>query len=434
MPLSQIACLGLSHQSAPVELRERVSHALLQEEQLRPVDPAGQFASLSESVLLTTCNRIELYARVGWDVEDARQLLLDYLGAHHTTKELHPYLYFHQGEAAARHLLRVAGGLESQILGEPQILGQVTAAFMQATAARTIGPSLTTLFRGAIRAGKRARAETAISSNPVSIASAAITLAEQLVGPLQQRRALVVGLGHMGRLAVNALRKRGVGHITLANRSATRARQMLRGDHETAVDFAHLHEASAAADLVISATSSPSFVIEAARLEAAMVHRTERELVILDIAMPRDVDPQASLLPGVHLFNIDDLRQSLDEALAARRREIPGVEAVIAQEMERLRREFKELAIAPVIGDLRQKAEAIRRQELQRTLRYLGEDVDPETVRHVYHLSRSLVNKLLHEPTLRLRREASNGHARDYADAVRDLFDLGSDDGETPSD
>lgn len=433
MQLSQITCLGLSHQSAPVELREQMSRALLQAEPLQSAELPGRFPGLSEIVLLTTCNRIELYASIETTIPDGRQLLLDYLGAHHAAGAIQEYLYFYQGEAAVQHLLRVASGLESQVLGEPQILGQVTSAFMQAIDGRTIGPHLTTLFRGAIRTGKRARAGTAISSNPATIASAAISLAEQLLGPLQRRRALIVGLGDMGQLALNALRKRGVAQIVLANRNRARALKLARAPYELTYSLAQLPIALSAAHVVITTTSSLNFIIDSEMLAPVMAQRAAGDLVIVDIALPRDVNPDVRRLSGVHLFNMDDLHQALDEALASRRSEIPHVEAIIAGEMARLRRDFKELAVAPVIVDLRLKAEVIRQQELDRTLRHLGDDIDDHTLRHVQHLSHSLVNKLLHEPTLQLRAQASNGHAEQFAATVRRLFDLDESQAEDPS-
>lgn len=426
MTLPRIACLGLSHESAPVELRERLSCAIAQEEHKRAADLSSRFAAMDEVAMLVTCNRIELYATIDDAEVEPRQLMVEYLSEHHSesTSELHRHFYFLRGERAVEHLLRVACGLESQILGEPQILGQVTSAYMDAVEAGTIGSDLTTLFRGAIRAGKRARANTSISSKPASIASVSISLADQLVGPLYDRHVLVVGLGEMAQLAISALRKRNVEHISLANRTAERAVQQARSWNGVAYGLEQLALAMSGADVVVTATAAPSAVIDSTCVLEAMRHRRQRDLVIIDIALPRDVDPAVRGIPGVHLFNMDDLRQSLDRALEARRREVPRVETLIAEEMDTLIHEFRELVVSPVIVDLRQKAEAIRQRELQRTLRFIGEDVDPQTLKHVQHLSRSLVNKLLHEPTVRLRQKASNGQADPYASAVCELFDL----------
>lgn len=432
MTISQIACLGLSHHSAPVELRERLSCGLLLEDHSRPAtpnedaSPSRPLEAVTEVALLSTCNRIELYAAVDPDTDDVRSLLIEFLSTRHDgdLSALTEHFYVHRGLDAARHLLQVACGLDSQILGEPQILGQVTGAFTEAVEAHTIGPLLTTLFRSAIRTGKKARAQTAISTNPASLGSISIAHAEQIVGPLNERAVLVIGLGEMGRMAINALRKRGVQRILVANRTRARAEQLAATWQGTAYGMDELPQALAAADVVISATAAPDAILDAPLIGPVMQQRSGRKLVIVDIALPRDVNPRVGELPGVYLYNMDHLRQSLDDALAARRSEIPRVETLIDAEMRALRDAFKKLAISPVIGDLRRKAEEIRRRELERTMRFIGEDVDPETLKHVQHLSRSLVNKLLHEPTVRLREHASNGQATAYVDAVRELFDL----------
>lgn len=428
MTTMQIACLGLSHRSAPLSLRERLSCALPGHEALLPEGLPDPYQALQEIVLLSTCNRVELYAAVDATCSRPRQLLLDYLALHHPvdTSSFQDYLYYYTGHEASTHLARVASGLDSQVLGEPQILGQVIDAYMQAIDARTIGPILTTLFRRAISAGKRARSETAISSNPASISSVSICLAEDVVGDLKQRTVLVIGVGEMGQLAIRSLRKRGVRRIILANRTLERAQALAQRWDGRVYPLSDLSSALAKADVAISATAAPHVIIGTDLITAAMAERGGEDLAVIDIAAPRDVDPAVRHLPGVHLFNMDDLKGTMDEALAARRQEIPHVEAVIAEEMAHLRRSLQELRIKPTIADLRQKAERIRQREMERTLRFLGSDLDDETLEHVQHLSRSLVNKLLHEPTLRLREQAKNGKADVYAEAVRDLFNLDS--------
>jgi len=425
---TKIVCLGLSHHTAPVALRERLSCALPEEHGLLDVvqDDSGRFNALAEIVLLSTCNRIELYAVVDAPPTGARQLLVDYLASIHPVDPISfdDNLYFYRGRKALEHLARVAAGLDSLVLGEPQILGQVNDAYMKAVEAHTAGPVLSALFRGAVRIGKRARTETAISSNPASVSSVAITLAHQFAGDLEQQQILVVGLGEMGQLALNALRKRKIDNIALVNRSRERAERLAAKWNGRTYGLDQLPQALTTVDTVICATAASHTVIDAATVRAVMEQRKGRPLVIIDIAVPRDVEPDVGDVPGVHLFDIDDLQENLDEALAGRQREIPRVEAIIAEEIECLQAEMRALTIKPVIVDLRQKAEAIRQRELQRTLRFLGDDVDAETIRHVQHLSRSLVNKLLHEPTTRLREKATDGQATVYEAAVRDLFDL----------
>lgn len=426
IPLSQTICLGLSHRTAPVALRERISQALPRAQPLAESLPE-RFSALTELVVLATCNRIELYASVGEKCSDPRQLLVDYVNEFYPiedTTSFGEYLYFYRGKQVIEHLARVASGLDSLVLGEPQILGQVTDAYMQGVEAQSIGSALGVLFRGAIRIGKRSRSETDISSNPASISSVSISLARSVVDDLQESHVLVVGLGEMGQLALSALRKRGVNKISLANRTRQRAEALFGEWEGTIYDIEELPLALARADVVITASAASQTLIGANLMKNVMRKRENRDLVLIDIAVPRDVDPRVAGISGVHLFNVDDLRGTLDEALAAREREIPRVEAIIAEEMAALDAEFRRLTIKPLIVDLRQKAEAIRQQELERTLRYLGDDVDPETLKHVRHLSRSLVNKLLHEPTQRLREKATNGQSEEIAAAVRHLFNL----------
>lgn len=421
----QLACLGLSHNTAPVALRERLSCAL----------PAGRTAAIGDRfpgleglVVLSTCNRIEIYATVAGEA-DAETLLVDYLLAEHPVDIaiFRPYLYFMEGEEVIRHLTTVAAGLDSRVLGEPQILGQVTEAYVQAVDAHTTGPLLDVLFRSAIRAGKRARRETAISSNPASISSVAIALAQDVAGDLRQRRLLVVGAGTMAELALDALRKRGLTRVAIANRSRRHAELLAAGFDGPIYGLDELPTALAEADVVISAATTPAPLITATMVASAMVAAAragKRRLVLVDVAVPRNVEEAVRELPGVHLFNVDDLREGLDAALEARQRAVPQVEAIIEEELAYLDLELRRLAVRPLIAEFRQRAESIRQQELARTLRFLGDDLDPETRKHVEHLSRALVNKLLHEPTLRLRERASNGEAEHYETAVRDLFAL----------
>jgi glutamyl-tRNA reductase len=420
MSSARLVLLGLSYHTAPIALREQLSCSL---ENLPPnwQTADNRFAAIRELAILSTCNRTELIARVNCPGLDARALLADLLalvkGVDKAIFEEH--LYLHTGQAAAEHLCRVAAGLDSQVLGEPQILGQVTDAFGEATTAKTIGPALTELFRTAIRCGKRARSETAISQNPVSTSSMAVAQAQAILGDLAQRQHLIVGAGEMGHLALKVLRARGATNIALANRS----RALAAEDGLPVYGLNELETAVTTADVVISATSANTPLLTRQLIENVMQQRPERPLILIDIAVPRDIDPAARQIANVHLFDADELKQSLDEALAARQREIPAINAIIEDELETLSATLRGLTVRPVIVDLRHKAEAIRRQELDRILRYLGE-VDPATLAHLQHFSRALVNKLLHEPTLRLRDKAVDDKAAVYASTVRDLFGL----------
>lgn len=433
MPLTQIVCLGLSYRTAPVDVRERLSCSLTDRGHLLPPlqDQPGSesnAATIRELVVLSTCNRIELYAYVSESVIAPRDLLIQYL---EDVYDIEPAVFAQQfydysGIEAARHLFEVSAGLDSLVLGESQILGQVSDAYMAALEARTAGPVLSTLFRAAVRAGKRVRSETKISNNPASISSVAITLAQQVVGDLNQRRTLVIGLGEMGQLALKALRSRNITPIAVANRTRERAEAAVAAWGGQVYSLAELPQALASADVVISATAAPNTILDMATVQAALAGRDGRKLVLIDLAVPRDIDAAVGNLPGVYLFGIDQLRSSLDEALGARQQEIPLVEAIIDQETAAFAAELRELAIRPLIVDLRHKAERIRQRELQRTLRHLG-DIDPQMLQHIQHLSHSLVNKLLHEPTIRLKEKAGDGavaETADYAETIRHLFGL----------
>jgi glutamyl-tRNA reductase len=398
-----------------VALREQLSCSLADIEVY-----ARQYTSISEFILLSTCNRIELYAVINDSPAQAEALLL---GLWAQTRGLNPaqfadYVTRFAGEAVSDHLLKVAAGLESLVLGEPQILGQVTDAYVTAVARRTTGPILDALFKAAIRTGKRTRSETAISSNPASISSVAIALAQQVLGDLSNRSTLIIGVGEMSRLAVKALRSRGWHNIAVANRTVVRAEAMVADWHGRFYSLDQLPHAIAEADVVITAVRRDSPLID-----ETMIGERERPLILVDLAVPRNVTPTVCQLPHVQLFGVDDLQATLDESLAARQAEIPAVKAIIAAEKAKLQDQLRQLTIKPLIIDMRRKAEEIRQTELERTLRHLGE-VDPQTWSHIQHLSRSLVNKLLHEPTVRLRQKASDDAAEEYASTVRDLFGL----------
>lgn len=484
MEMAPIALIGLSFQSAPLAVRERLSIGICNSQENYLIDnqkdglnnafSAGQIISssqcawLQEWVLLSTCNRIELYAAVapGLDELDDHDFSNFDLGKHlgqigSNGRNNHPelndqpgnhagshlidtrtlleaflakitgvdaaeftsYAYFYQDEDTAEHLLRVAAGLESQALGEPQILGQVTNAYMTAVGDKNAGPVLTELFKAAIRTGKRSRTETMISNNSMSMSSMAIAQARSVTGDLTNKNCLVVGLGEMGRLALKQLQIRGVQNISVINRTNERAVQLAQQMNHRAYRWQDLAQALQDADIVISATSAPVSVITKDLVLSALAGREARPIILLDIAVPRDVAPEVRQIPGVHLWDAGELKGNLDEARMVREGEIPAVEQIIEEEKEALWTCLRTLAVKPVVVRLREKAERIRRQELERTLNHLGE-VDEQTLEHFQFLSRSLVNKLLHDPTVRLKDKAGKDQANGYVQAINDLFDL----------
>jgi glutamyl-tRNA reductase len=412
--VERLVCLGLSHRTAPVELRERFGTLGL---------GAERCPEVLEHAVLSTCYRVELYAFLVDGVEGARDALIDALAEAHEVDraELVDHLYVHAGTDVARHLSRVAAGLDSLVLGEAEILGQVREAF--ATTADDAGPMLTLLFRTAVSAGRRARSETAIGANPATASSMALALADGVLGDISSRRALVVGTGRIGLQTLKAVTGRDIESIAVANRTRANADEAAARFGGASFGLDELEEALAWADFAVTATSSEEPVLAAEIVSRAMTRRPDRPLVLVDLAVPADVERAAADVDGVRLFDVDDLRAGLDGALASRLREVPSVEAIVEEEVEAFERRYRELEVEPLLASLRLRAETIREQEVERTLRRLG-DVDPETAEQIELFSRALVKKLLHEPTVRLRERAGEGAAEDAASALRELFGL----------
>lgn len=414
--MHRLVCLGLSHRTAPVELRERIGALGFS---------AERCPAVVEHAALQTCYRVELYAWLTSGVEEARDELIAALSrAHGVERELLiDHLYVHSGDDVAQHLCRVAAGLDSLVLGETEILGQVGDALEAGKAGGTVGPGLSLLFRTAITAGRRARTETAIGANPATASSMALALAEGVLGDLREKRVLVVGAGRIGLQSLKALAGRRVAQTAIVNRTRERAIEVADRIGATAHGLDELEDVLSWADVAVTATSSETPVIGTNLVRDAVSRRGQRLLVLVDLAVPADVERDAGAVAGVRLFDVDDLRAGLDGAMASRLREVPGVEAIVADEVESFRRRYQELEVEPLLSALRRQAEEIREQELERALRDLG-DVDAAIAQRIEHLSRSLVKKLLHEPTVRLRERAGTGNADEVADAVRDLFGL----------
>lgn len=430
---AHILLVGVNHTTAQVALRERLvigSRALTDALTRFGLSNGHGPTLLPEAVILSTCNRLEIYA-VAMDVQQGRQTLIQFLSQNRNVpvEEFADSLYFKSDAEAVAHLTRVACGLDSMLVGEPQILGQVTDAYRTALSRQATGPVLNTLFRCAIQAGKRARTETAISQYVTSVPSAAAALAEQKMGYLDGRVVLVMGAGEMGQVAARSLAARGACSIIVANRTYDRGLALARELNGEVMTFERQAEALARADIVITATDAPHIILTPEKVRTALARRAERPMLIIDIAVPRDTDPAVADIPGVRLFDIDDLHDVVNGNLAAREREIPGVEAIAAKEARAFMAWFHALGVVPTITDLRRRAEAVKSQELDKALRRLGEvgDREREIVRALAH---ALVNKLLHQPTMCLKQRAVQGDGYLYTDVVRELFGLGEIDGE----
>jgi len=373
-------------------------------------------------VILSTCNRTEFYtASDQVDFHELEILLSDITGV--PIADFQPSLYKLANEEVVDHLYRVAGGLDSQVVGEPQILGQVTQSLELALGCGSYGPMLSSLFRAVIVAGKRVRTETAISRNSASVSSLAATLAAQRVTDISSSQVLVIGAGEMAELAVEALRKRGVSLITVISRTLDKAQDLARRWKADASTFEHLEEWLERADIVISSTSAPHTIVTACMMESVMIKRSLRPLVMVDIAVPRDIDPDVSQIEGVWLYDLDSLNQQVTQFLAVRSTEVPRVEEILVEEKAKFLEYLKTLDMLPIITDLRKQAEQIRTYELNKTFQRMPDLTETERKR-IDALTRALVKKILASPTQHLRKIASCPHAPEIATVARELFDL----------
>ncbi len=418
-----IHCLGLNHITAPIALREKLdfSEEAVQAA-LSRLGCGGGLQDVTGLVILSTCNRVELYAASSKVVFDELEAFLaEARGI--DGQELAPILYRHLDGDAVAHLMNVASGLDSLVIGEPQILGQVTRALELSRAQNAAGPLLNRLFQAAIHTGKRARTETEISRNPASISSLAARMCEQSHTDIKTAQVVVLGAGEMAELAVEALRKRGVQKILVINRTLERARGVAGRWQAEVATFESLQEALVRADILISSTGAPHTLIHRGMVEAAMQRRPQRSLVLIDIAVPRDIDQEVTDVPHVRLIDIDNLNERLEVSLAERSADIPRVEEIIREEHASFMEFLASLNVLPLIANMHQKAESIRQKELQKTLRHLPGLTESER-EHIEAMTEAMVRKILEPPTRRLRAEATSGNGIEYAAVARTLFGL----------
>lgn len=429
-----IHSLSISYRTASIELREQLS--LAKEEVATALGRFRQWSQThirgdAELAVISTCNRLELYLatcddRIGDSFSALTRFTAELSGLQ--IAQFEPYVNRYDGIDAVQHLCRVAAGLESMVLGESQILGQVSDALEDALVANSVGPVLSTVFRTAIRAGKRAQTETTIGRNSSSVGSVAVFLAEQVMGPaaLSDAQVLVVGAGDMAELVIKALHTRGIKRLTVVNRTHAHAVVLAQRWDGVACELSKLSLAIGEADMIITSTGAPQPIIRFGHIQQEMQSRPHRPLVLIDIALPRDIEPAAGDVDGVRLFNLDDLQSHLDGSISDRKSQVPFVEAIVNNELTEFAKWLRGAKVHPVITDLRKKAEAIRQHEIERALRHLP-DLDAETREYIQGMSRALVNKLLHEPTNRLRDAANDGQGVEYANSVRYLFGLSGD-------
>jgi glutamyl-tRNA reductase len=417
-----VIVVGVNHRSAPVEVRERV--AVPASRRTKALHDLAAREHLAEVVLLSTCNRTEIYARCT-KFHAAVGDIMAFLAEQASTSpdDLAQHLYTYYDDGAVAHLFGVSAGLDSMIIGEGEILGQVRESWQLAESEATAGPALARAFRHAIEVGKRARSETAIGQRAMSVSSAAVALAEQTMFSLRGRSVLVLGAGEVANGLSRALLRAGAGDLVVANRTHTRAVDLAGRVGGRAVALHELPEVLTSVDVLLTSTDSTEVHVERGDIEAVMARRDGVPLLVVDVAVPRDVDPGVGQVPGVTLLDMDDLERFTEASLDERRREVGKVQRVITMELERFQLERRAREVAPLVTALRGRGEEIRRAELAR-FRAKLDALDADTRNTVEALTQGIVNKLLHEPTIRLKDAAGTASGELYADALAALFDV----------
>lgn len=412
-----IAVFGVNHRTAPLEVRERFAHAARDvPTSLERVLAAGARGG----VLLSTCNRTEFYLAEPEDMvpEAVWAILAERLGDGRGARE---YGYAHRDRDAVRHLYRVSSGLDSMLLGESQIQGQVREAWEISKG--QAGPVLHRLFQTALLVGARVRSETGLGMGAASAPSAAVALAGKIFNRLAGRSALILGAGDMAELAATCLASEGVRVTLVANRSYERAQAIAEALGARALSLDEAWEHFGEADIVLSSTAAPHAVVTWERVASAIARRGDRPLCILDLAVPRDVEPAVGQLENVFLYDIDDLQAVAAQAATERRSEIPAAERIVSEEVERFWAWYGGLAVVPVLKEVRDRLEQVRAAELERALRRLAH-LGPEDREQIEHLSHALLNKFLHQPTIALKEAARSGRGYGLLESLKKLFDL----------
>ncbi len=419
-----ILVIGVNHRSGPLELLERV--ALTPEVAGKAVAGIAQRDNVREAVIVSTCNRTEVYVvaeKFHGAYGDVRDLFCDLGGL--DADELTPHLYSHHDQAAISHLFEVAAGLDSAVLGESEILGQVRGAWEIAHREGAARGTLNQLFRAAIATGKRARNETGIGRGTASISHAAVEMIGETLGDLQGRRVLVVGAGAMGEGVAIAFRRAGGAEILVANRTVTRGAALADRVDGVAIGFDRIAEAITAADVVVVGTGADQVLLSEPLVADARASRGGgRSLHVVDLGVPRNVDPAVATLPGVTLWNLDDLRDWADRGLSHRAIEADRVRTIVAEEVEQFLLESTARQAAPLVASMHEAAEQVRAAELTRFASRIG-SLDDHQRDAVDALTRAIVAKLLHEPSVRLKSQAGTPQGERNAAALRDLFDIG---------
>ena len=428
-----VKVIGISHRTAPLEIRERF---VFDSAQLHDIlNRLVRDGLAEEAVLLSTCNRTELYY-VGASGEKAvRQLFVELLSqrAGIAAARAEPLCYEEDERAAVEHLFRVSASLDSMILGEPQIQGQVRSAYETAcessNGTRRVGPILARLFETALSVGGRVRSQTGLGTGAASVPSAAVELARKIFGSLKGKTAAVLGTGEMSKVALECLQAEGVTEATVVSRTDARARSLADEAGVQASSHENIPQLLATVDIIITATAAPHAIITAAHARRALPRGRKHPLLIVDIALPRDVEPATGEIENVFLYNLDDLQQVVDSTIERRKEEVPVAEAIVQDGAGDFWQWYRGLDVTPLIRELREHAETIRQQEVARTLRTM-KHLSPEDAAAVEALTRQILNKVLHRPTVRLKEAATHTEEPGLLRTMRYLLGLGKDEAE----
>lgn len=414
----QFVTYGINHNTAPVNIRENIAFNA----DVLPValDSLKRHPNVLEAVVVSTCNRTEIYCHLDGDYDNVINLWL------HQFHQLEPdslteFFYKYEGNDAIRHLLRVACGLDSMVLGEPQILGQIKTAYSQALNANTLGKSLGRLFQHAFTVAKQVRTDTAIGNSPVSVAFAAVSLAKQIFSNLADSTALLIGAGETIELAARHLKDNGIGRIIIANRTIEKAHTIALQVHGYAISLSEMPAHLAEADIVISSTASQLPILGKGSVERALKERKRRPIFMVDIAVPRDIEPEVGNLEDIYLYCVDDLHEIIEENLQSRRDAAQQAEEIIDTQVDHFIAWLRSQDAVPVIQAIRANAENESEQLLKKALKQLNQGAEPDQV--ISNFARSLTNKLLHEPSRQLRQSGLDAD-NNLIDATRRLFNL----------
>jgi glutamyl-tRNA reductase len=420
--MKEVILVGLNHRTAHVEIRERI--AFPEEGLDRYMKALYNLPNLDEGLILSTCNRVEIYAATR-DPERGVEELKGFLAEQHhlPLSEFENTLYILQGEELVRHLFRVASSLDSMVVGEPQILGQIKGAYRVAHAAKTTGTLLNKLLHKAFSVAKRVRTETSIGNRAVSVSFVAVELAKKIFAHLEDREVLIIGAGEMCELAAQHLVRAGVKRILVTNRTWERAMELAERFHGEALPFTDLTNALLRADIIISSTGSPDIIVRREEVSTIIRKRKHRPLFFIDIAVPRDIDPQVNTIDNVYLYDIDDLQEVAAANMKNRQHEARKAEAIVATEVEQFCRWYQSLELVPTIVSLQEKMEEMRKKELEKTLSALPKCSDKER-RAMEALSEAIVKKILHGPITLLKKQGRNSEGESYVDVVKKLFRL----------